>query len=232
MIKEAIILAGGLGTRLQHIIPDLPKPMAPVCGNPFLKYVIEYLSKQNLKHLILSVGYKHKVISNYFGNKFKDMKISYACEKEPLGTGGAINFALTKTTTENIAIINGDTLFCVDFKKLFEEYLQRDAYIALALKPMKNFDRYGAVKIDKQNRITGFEEKSFMKNGYINGGVSIFKKSFLKQFSFSLKFSFEKEVLEKYYKKYPFYGFSFNNYFIDIGIPEDYEKAKAEFNKK
>src|SRR5258708_24754201 len=118
MIKEAIILAGGLGTRLRNTVPDLPKCMAPVAGRPFLFYVINYLRSQGIEKFIFSLGYKHEVIRQYLWDEFSTLKHDCSVEEEPLGTGGAIQLACTKTTDENVLIANGDTLFTIDIGKV------------------------------------------------------------------------------------------------------------------
>ena len=114
VVKEAIILAGGFGTRLQGVVKDLPKPMAPVNDRPFLTYILDYLIEYQYNKVILSVGYLHEKIEEYFGNQYKTLEIDYAMELEPLGTGGGILFAMSKCVTDNVLVINGDTMFKVD----------------------------------------------------------------------------------------------------------------------
>ena len=113
MLKTAIVLAGGFGTRLQSVVKDLPKPMAPVAGHPFLKYVLDFCSKQGLENIILSVGYKHEDINIYFKQSFQNLKLNYCIEQNALGTGGAIRESLKKTNDENVVVLNGDTLFTI-----------------------------------------------------------------------------------------------------------------------
>ena len=121
MTKETIILAGGFGTRLQGVVKDLPKPMAPVNGRPFLTYILDYLIDYEYQRAVLSVGYLHEKIVDYFGKKYKTLEIDYAVEEEPLGTGGGILLAMSKCTTENVLVINGDTMFKVDLTA-FEQF--------------------------------------------------------------------------------------------------------------
>ena len=124
MTKEAIILAGGFGTRLQGVVKDLPKPMAPVNGRPFLTYILDYLIDYQYNKVVLSVGYLHEKIEEFFGTQYKSLEIDYAVETEPLGTGGGILFAMSKCTTDNVLVINGDTMFKVDldaFERFHEE---------------------------------------------------------------------------------------------------------------
>lgn len=228
MTDEAIVLAGGFGTRLQSVIQDIPKPMAPVAGKPFLKFVLDYLIEQHVKHCVLAVGYKRETIINYFGGLYKDLKISYSKEDEPLGTGGAIKKATEKIEGDNCFVLNGDTFFKADLAQLHAFHIEKKALLSMALKPMVNFDRYGTVVIDANNRVTAFEEKKYLREGLINGGVYCMDKNIFPK-RLKDKFSFEKDVLEKEISRGRIYGEIFNNYFIDIGIPDDYEKAKNDF---
>lgn len=230
-ISEAIILAGGLGTRLRSVISDSPKCMAIVNGKPFLQYLIEYLFSKKITRIILSVGYKYEQIIEFINQHYPNKNIEFVIEENPLGTGGAIQLALLKTTTKDIFILNGDTFFKIDFKELEEVHFQNESACTLALKPMNNFERYGVVELDANAKIFSFKEKQFYKSGFINAGVYLLNKEiFLKQ-HFPEIFSFEKEFLEMNYKKIPFYGCTQNEYFIDIGIPEDYEQAQIDFKK-
>jgi D-glycero-alpha-D-manno-heptose 1-phosphate guanylyltransferase len=228
MIKEVIILAGGLGTRLRSVIADLPKCMAPVAGKPFLYYVINHLQNEGVNKFIFSVGYKNESILNYITKEFPDINYDFSIEKEPLGTGGAIKFALKKVKEENIIVCNGDTLFKIRVNELSNIHLQNNSNCTLCLKPMYNFDRYGVVELGDGGLITSFKEKRFYKEGLINGGVyALNYKKFLK-LNFPEKFSFEKDYLEKCIDKEKMHGLVQNEYFIDIGIPEDYERAQEE----
>lgn len=226
---EAIILAGGFGTRLKHIVSDVPKPMAPVNGSPFLSYLMKKLSLAGIQHIVLSTGYLHEKIELFYNDFFNGMKISYAREIEPLGTGGAIMFALEKTTTDTLLVLNGDTLFNIDFEH-FDTFSQtKETVLSVALRHEKEVSRYGSVEINPEGKILAFTEKSKASGeGLINGGIYSLKKNWLKSLSLPKTFSFEKEILEKLYKDNEFYGLPFNEYFIDIGVPEDYERAQQE----
>ena len=228
-VKEAIILAGGLGTRLRDAVPDLPKCMAPVAGRPFLFYVINYLRSQGIEKFIFSLGYRHEVIQDYLNDQFLTLNYECTIEEEPLGTGGAIQLACTKATEENVLITNGDTIFKINIEKLAAVHHDNVADATLALKPMTDFDRYGIVEIDEESTIINFQEKQFCQQGNINGGTYILNvKSFLET-EWPAKFSFEKDFLET--KKFRLFGSVQDEYFIDIGIPEDYNKAQTDFAK-
>lgn len=216
--KEAIILCGGLGTRLRSVISDVPKPMAPIINKPFLAFVLEYLKKQNISRVVLAVSYKYEIIQEYFGNSYLGMQILYSIEKEPLGTGGAILEALNLINSDSCYVLNGDTFFDVNLDRLKLD----NSDICVALKPMKNFDRYGSVDIDNNSYISAFNEKKFTSNGLINGGVYLINKNIFNSFNLPNKFSFE-EFFQENFLIFNAKATVFDDYFIDIGIPQDYK---------
>ncbi|MEO8413154.1 MAG: HAD-IIIA family hydrolase [Ginsengibacter sp.] len=231
MIKQAIILAGGLGTRLRSVVSLLPKCMAPVAGKPFLYYVITHLQKEGITDFIFSVGYKSDSIIEYMNGVTKKnpgVNIQFSIEDEPLGTGGAIQLASQNVTEKNVLVCNGDTLFQVNVNRLSNLHDQHNSDCTLSLKPMKNFDRYGVVEVNNDDRILSFKEKQFYEDGLINGGVYALNAEIFRKENLEEKFSFEKDYLEKYVGKGNMYGIVQDEYFIDIGIPEDYERAQRE----
>lgn len=225
---EAIILAGGFGTRLKQVVSDVPKPMAPINEIPFLVYIFNWLNKYNVTHVVLAVGYKKEVIIDHFGKKYKNIDIDYSIEDTPLFTGGAIKQALNKCREDNIFIINGDTFFDVNLEELLAQHIKLNADFTISVKEMKDFDRYGIVKINENKEVIGFEEKKYHEKGYINGGIYCIKKDLLNKIS-KPTFSFEKDYMEKYYLKDDIKAYFSDSYFIDIGIPEDYSKAQIDF---
>lgn len=230
---EVIILAGGLGTRLQSEVRDVPKCMAPVANKPFLWHLLNKLKKyHNITRVILSVGYLRNVIFDYIPTIRNDypFEIDYSVETYPLGTGGGIKFAMQKTQDDCVVVINGDTFFDVNLNELVSAHQNRkEAKLTIALKPMKDFNRYGTVSVDADFRVLKFNEKKPCTEGYINGGVYVLSKDDSIFDNLPEKFSFETEVM---YKKCGENGFIFgvvqDNYFIDIGIPEDYHKANID----
>jgi D-glycero-alpha-D-manno-heptose 1-phosphate guanylyltransferase len=229
MSIEAIILAGGLGTRLRSVIHDVPKPMAPVNGKPFLYYLLNYLHSEGIKRVILSVGYKHDVISSFFGSHFKSMDLVYAIEEQPMGTGGAVKLALSQSSEESVFILNGDTFFPVSLTGLREKHYQLGAEITLALKKVENNDRYGSVCLGADLFIESFKEKSASAETLINGGIYLLnKKSFLDNVPGD-RFSFEKDYLEKVVSTHCLGGCIFDTYFLDIGVPDSLQKANDDF---
>lgn len=225
-IKEAIILAGGLGTRLRAAVPDLPKCMAPVAGHPFLTYVIRFLLSQGIEKFIFSLGYRHEIIKEFLNTQYPTLNIQYSTEDEPLGTGGAIKLACDKATETTVLVVNGDTLFKAKADQLFNFHQQHTAECTLALKPMNDFDRYGIVELDKDGSVKSFKEKQFYQTGSINGGVYLLNVAAFLSKQWPLKFSFEKDYLEK--NTGGLFGNTQDEYFIDIGIPGDYNRAQKE----
>jgi D-glycero-alpha-D-manno-heptose 1-phosphate guanylyltransferase len=228
MIREAIILSGGLGTRLREAVPELPKSMAPVAGVPFIKYVIDHLAAGGVERFVFSLGYKHEVIEDFVLIGFQHIDAAFVVEDEPLGTGGAIARAARECKSENVIIANGDTLFKINTKQLGDFHLKYNAECTLTLKPMRNLDRYGVVLLNKDCYVQSFLEKAYYDEGLINGGVYALNLPSFLSVDFPEKFSFEKEYLEKYYPSRKMMGLVQDNYFIDIGIPEDYNRASLE----
>ncbi|MDE5592294.1 MAG: nucleotidyltransferase family protein [Helicobacter sp.] len=220
---QAIILAGGLGTRLKEVLQDIPKPMAPIGQKPFLEYILYFLQQQGIKSVILSVSYRYEMICKHFGGDFLGMKISYSIEEKALGTGGAIKKALHLANSTPVFILNGDTYFDISLSDL---KLKDQSKICLGLKKMQNFDRYGCVTIDEEGFIQSFEEKKFTQQGLINAGVYLINKSIFEGF-YEEVFSFE-TFLQNHFKSLKAHAKVFEGFFIDIGIPQDYEKAKTK----
>ena len=226
---HAIVLAGGFGTRLQGVVKDLPKPMAPVNGRPFLTYILDYLIDYGYQKAVLSVGYLHEKIVDYFGDSYKSLAIEYAVENEPLGTGGAIAYSLSKCSSDNVLVLNGDTLFRVDLAAFEDFHKQKSGLMSMVLRQMPDVSRYGSVHFDNDSRITLFAEKNTDSGeGFINGGIYLINKQLFTKHPQSTKFSFEKDLMEMIYDTEPIFGFRSDAYFIDIGIPEDYARAQQE----
>lgn len=233
MLKEAIILAGGFGTRLQSVVSDVPKPMAPVNNVPFLNYIFDYLAFYKIEHVVLSTGYLSEKISECYKDEFKGIKISYTKEETPLGTGGGIRLALEKCTTKNILVLNGDSFFDVDLQAYFPRHAQFNSDCTLALRKVDNAARYGTIKLSDTSAIKEFKEKDGIeKEGLINGGVYILNRAlFLSKTKPDIAFSIEKDFFENRINELHIFGFEYDGYFIDIGIPEDYKKAQDDFKR-
>ena len=224
---EAIVLAGGMGTRLRPVVADIPKPMAPVCGRPFLTYVLGQLQSHGVQRAVLATGYRHEVVADYFGSSYAGMALSYAVETEPLGTGGGIRKGLELCSGQNVVVLNGDTFFAVDLAAMLAFHLRSRADITVALKGLEDFDRYGAVLLEGE-RIVAFHEKKKCAKGFINGGVYIVRKGLFAGIELPERFSFEVDFLGKFLHSLNVIGFKSAGYFIDIGVPADYERAGRE----
>jgi len=227
----AIILAGGLGTRLRSVVNDLPKCMAPVAGRPFLFYVINYLRLQGVEEFIFSLGYRHEIIEDYLKDHFSTLRYQCSIEEEPLRTGGAIQLACKKTNEKNVIVVNGDTLFRINVADVFSFHIKQEAESTLSLKPMQRFDRYGVVELNDQAAVKEFKEKQYYETGLINGGAYILNVEKFLGKKFPSTFSFEKDYLEQYYLQGKIYGIVQDKYFIDIGIPEDYQRVQEELKQ-
>lgn len=224
---EVIVLAGGLGTRLRSVVSEVPKCMAPVAGKPFLGWLLKSLCQYPVTHIVFSVGYLREQVISYVEGHEWPFAYDFAVEETPLGTGGGIRLALEKCREDYVFVVNGDTFFPVDLSAMHFTHA-----VTLALKPMNDFDRYGAVSAIATPthadalEVTAFHEKTHCKEGLINGGVYAIDRSRLDLSSLPEKFSFEKEVLEPGAAIGEIGGWVSNAYFIDIGIPEDFEKAQ------
>ena len=228
MSKEAIVLAGGLGTRLKHLLDDLPKPMAPVGDKPFLTYLLLCLESEGIERVILSVGYKSEKIIEYYGNKFNNIEIIYSVEDVPLGTGGAIKKSLSLCQEDCVFIINGDTFFDISFDIMRKAFINKAPSILIALCEMRSVERYGSVDVDESGVVIAFKEKTYRESALINGGVYLIKTDIMSYEDLPDRFSFEKDILEKKVETNAIMALPFDNYFIDIGVPEDFYKAQKE----
>lgn len=221
-IKEAIVLAGGLGTRLRDVIGEFPKPLAPINNAPFLKYLLDYLNNNGIEKVILAVGYKWELIHEQFGDSYKNISLIYSVEETQLGTGGAIKLALQKITENSCFVLNGDTLFNVPLKEIARLHLKQNAECTIALKQVQDGSRYGSIALSKSGAIKAFHEKQVGTKAIINGGVYCLAKNALNNFNANTPFSFESEYLTAIAGNEKLYGNVFDAYFKDIGIPTDY----------
>jgi len=226
---NVLILAGGLGTRLGEILGDLPKALAPIRSKPFLEYLLKFISHQGFRDVIISLGYGSNAIKEYLGDGSSiGLSIEYTLEKELFGTGGAMKLSEPIIESEDFFVINGDTYFEVDLNEMFRFHKNRNAFATMALAYKEDTGRYGGTIFGNDNEIVAFAEKSGDgRAGYINGGTYLFRKDVLDSIPENTVCSLEKEILPFLVGK-GLYGFPVKGYFIDIGIPDDYEKAKRE----
>ena len=227
---QAIILSGGLGTRLKTVVNLQPKTLAPVAGKPFLYWLITHLQKNNITDFIFSLGYLHEQVELFLKNEFPTLNYITVIEKEPMGTGGAIKLCLPFCKYDEILLVNGDTFFDLNIQDFQTNFLSSKADCSIALTPMQNFNRYGAVTINADNVITEFNEKKYCDFGLINTGMVLFTRTVFENKIKNLppKFSFEKDFIESNILILKITGYISSGYFIDIGIPDDYKKAQLE----
>ena len=230
-MMEAIILAGGFGTRLRHLVSDVPKPMAPVDGRPFLRYLLDDLISKGVERIILAVGYMKECITEYFGSSYRGVEIIYSIEDTPLFTGGAVKQALKHCQQDSIFVFNGDTYFDVDLKAMAAFKEKKAASFVLAACTMQDFDRYGTLELDQTGRILHFREKKATAQGVINGGVYLMDKNFLNNIT-EQTFSLENDILENVILEKQLFAFINEGYFIDIGVPADYNRAQKDFRSR
>lgn len=226
--QEAIILAGGLGTRLRSKIVGMPKALAPINDLPFLHYSLKYLSLNNIRHVILSVGYLSEQIESYFGNDYEGIKITYSKEQRPLGTGGATLLALKfLTSQEPFFVINGDSFHNINLMEMIKNHHSNFADVTVSTALAKESLRYGKVSFDKNWQITNYNDAKADKGDYMNSGIYLFspklKKSHVRKETICLDNDIVRELLLQNSR---LFGYFSNNYFIDIGIPTDYETAQ------
>lgn len=222
---EVIILAGGFGTRLRGVIQDLPKPLAPVAGRPFLTWLLDKLQQDGVPRVILATGYLSHLVEQTLGTHWRGMPLHYSVETEPLGTGGAIKQALSQTSGGPVVVINGDTWLRFDPKAFTSAVLSSGLGLGLALAHVPDVGRYGAVTLE-HGRISEFGEKNASGQGFINAGVYCLAKPNELPFPADQNFSFEKTILAPMAAAGQIAAFTDTGDFIDIGIPEDFARAQ------
>lgn len=225
---EALILAGGLGTRLREAVPDVPKPMAPIRNRPFLEHQMDYWIGQGVTRFIMSVGYKHELIEAHFGSAYRQCPVVYACEATPLGTGGGLLLGLSQAQDDLVLVLNGDTFFEVNLTDLRERHEATRADVTVALRQIAHNDRYGEVALDAQGNVVSFSAAASGGEGIINGGVYLLRPAVLLGLGYAPgdKVALEQDLFPRLLKAGKCVaGFVTDTNFIDIGIPDDYYRA-------
>ena len=225
---QAIVLAGGLGTRLRGVVPDLPKPLAPVSGRPFLAIVLEQLRSQGFSLAVLSVGFRHELIRQAFGERFGGLAIDYAVEDRPLGTGGAIRLAARACSEPDVFVLNGDSYADLDFADMQARHCEAHVPLTVCAVEVPDAARYGRILV-RDDRITGFSEKGAAGPGLINAGIYLMRRNLLAVPELPEVFSFESDVLEARLADLRPLAYQTRGRFIDIGVPEDYARAQGMF---
>ena len=225
---QAIILAGGLGTRLRGVVPDLPKPLAPVAGRPFLAIVLEQLRTQGFASAVLSVGYRHELIRQAFGDRFGGLALGYVIEDRPLGTGGAIRLAARACSEADVFVLNGDSYADLDFADMRARHGEARVPLTVCAVEVPDAARYGRVLVH-DSRITGFSEKGTAGPGLINAGIYLMRRNLLEEPELPEVFSLERDVLEARVGELRPLAYLTRGRFIDIGVPDDYARAQGMF---
>ena len=223
-MTEAIILAGGLGTRLRSVVSDIPKAMAPIAGQPFLGYLLQYLEAQGIARVVLAVGYRHQAIHGFFGSRYQGLELVYSVENEPLGTGGALLQALPSIDGEFAFVLNGDTFLRLNYSAMARAF-EQDTPLMVALRHVPDANRYGAAVV-VGGRIGGFAARGTKGPGLINAGCYLVARDIFQRYPMPAKFSWEAEFLGARAAEIRPVAFECDAPFIDIGIPEAFEQAQ------
>jgi len=227
---EAIVLAGGLGTRLRAAVPDLPKPMAPVGGRPFLEHLLDYWVRQSVTRFVLSVGYKHEAIAAHFGPAHRGVPVSYAIEDQPRGTGGGLLLARASLAAAGpFLVLNGDTFFEVSLEALRKFHAASRANATLALFRSPQQGRYTGIRIDQAGRILALASTG-EPGQPANGGVYLMERGLLDggHWQTAAPLSLEEDILrDALAGGKRLFGLECSGRFIDIGVPEDYARAST-----
>ena len=227
---EAIVLVGGLGTRLRPVLTEVPKPLAPVAGRPFLAWVLDRLADQRINHVVLATGHLAAQVEAAIGHAWKHMRVSYSVETQPLGTGGAIRLARPLLAGGGVHVLNGDTYLRYDLDRLSGLIDSGAADLAMALAQVPDAARYGAVQCTGDS-VSAFLEKGTIGPGMINAGCYFIGPVALSALPAKEVFSFETDVLAPMVAAGRVRAETRTDGFIDIGIPEDYRRAQAMFGQ-
>lgn len=220
---EAIVLAGGFGTRLRSVVSDVPKPLAPVAGRPFLAWLLDGLERGGLRRVVLATGYLGEMVEAAVGPRHGALEIAYVREEAPLGTGGSLWAAMSATTGDRVFALNGDTWQAADYAAMAREAPEAD--LVFAVRPVEDRARYGSVVLEN-GRLAGMLEKGEHGPGLVNSGIYLIRRSLLGKRPIDGAFSFEKEILERP-QGLDIRGFEVDGRFIDIGTPEDFSRAQT-----
>ncbi len=223
---EAVVLAGGLGTRLREVVPDLPKAMALVSGRPFLEIVLATVARKGFGRVVLALGYKAESIADHFGARFAGMELAYEIERSPLGTGGALREALRHCRSDHVFVLNGDTYIDLEVDAIEAQWRRHRLPIIVA-RDVPDTARYGCLEVAR-DRVVGVAEKGRSGRGLINAGAYVFPTDVAAAFPGAPAFSLESDFLAPAVLRRPVQFFVSRGQFIDIGVPEDYARAQVE----
>jgi D-glycero-alpha-D-manno-heptose 1-phosphate guanylyltransferase len=225
---QAIVLAGGLGTRLRRVVGDVPKPMAPVAGRPFLAWILDRLAQSGFERVVLAVGYRHEVIEHHFSHAWRGVELHYSVEAQPLGTGGALRLAADHVSGWPVFVLNGDTFLDLDYGAMLEAHLRGQERMSMAVCRVADAGRYGALDLH-DGHVRGFLEKGRAGPGVINAGTYLLSQDVLDRIPHGVPFSFEQQLLVPEVGAIRPAAYQTEDLFIDIGVPEDYARAQQLF---
>lgn len=226
----ALILAGGLGTRLRSRVADRPKVLAPVLGQPFLSYLLDRLQISGIQKVILCIGYLGEQIQETYGSSYQNIELYYSQETSLLGTGGALRLAMPLISTPTVLILNGDSFYDANLNDFYQWHLAQRSNASLTLTQVPDTARYGRVQLNESSQITDFEEKGNTSGlGWINAGIYLIKRHLLTQIPENQVVSLERELFPNWIET-GLYGYRTQGQFIDIGTPESYALAEQFFS--
>ncbi len=228
---QAVILAGGLGTRLRPMLSDLPKSLAPLDGRPFLDYLLAFLERQGVTEAVLATGHLGDRIEATIGARRGRLSVRYAVEREPLGTGGALRNALGRIEEFPVLALNGDTFVALDLADMLAAHRRGRAGLTVAVREVVDAGRFGRVVVE-DGRIRSFDAGGGSRPGMINCGVYLFDRNLLDDPALPEKFSFERDFLQARAEELRPLAYTVSGYFIDIGVPEDLLRAQRELPKR
>lgn len=223
---EAIVLAGGFGTRLRRVVADVPKPMAPIGGRPFLEILLTLLVRKGFYRVVLSLGYMAEKVRSHFGSRFLTLDLEYVIEEKPLGTGGGVRLALTRSVADHVFVFNGDTFVDLDVSRI-ERGWQANTRPLIVGREVSDTARYGRL-LTMGGQAIGFAEKGMSGPGLINAGCYVLNRGQLDCFAAGAAFSLENDFLAPAVSRGEFDVFVATGAFIDIGVPDDFQRAQSE----
>jgi D-glycero-alpha-D-manno-heptose 1-phosphate guanylyltransferase len=224
---KAVILCGGLGTRLGSLTKETPKPLLEVAGQPFIAHVLNHLTRAGIDELVLAVGFQWRKLQAFVGDNWHGVPVQYSVETHPLGTGGAISAAMASASLSETLVVTGDTLFDIDIPAFLKFAKDKDAQVCVALRKVEDCSRFGRVSLAADGEMMTFGEKVEQGPGLINGGIYYLRCDALGHIT-SETFSFETDFLAQKHPRYTVFGLTSNAYFIDIGVPADLQRAQTE----
>ncbi len=226
--KEAVILAGGKGSRLRSEVDDVPKPMASVDGKPFLEYLLRKLKFSGVESVVISVGYMREKIMSHFNAEWEGLQVHYCVEETPLGTGGGLAAALKCTSVDHVIVLNGDSYVADDFRQLVSKCVSAKSDFGVLVRKISDTGRYGVCQL-QADKLIGFERGREGQPGFINAGVYYASRDLLTAYSEAfVKYSLEDDFLPLYVRNNNVIAVETTSEFIDIGVPESYRRAQIE----